>query len=110
MTIYRANANLIAQLPNSDLRREIVKVYRLLKVLTDFYKMNSVFLNERDKAIDAGKIGVARSIHSQLLEVAPRMKEYHDCLVGLMEDLLKILGEELSQCKKWDFRSWPNST
>ena len=34
-TIYHSNANLIGQVPNSKLRRRIVKIYTSLKVLID---------------------------------------------------------------------------
>ena len=95
-TMYHSNANLIGQIPNSNLRREIVKVYTLLKVITDFYIIYGSFLDKRGKARDEGKEDAAEKIHGQLRNATPRMKKNHDRLVLSIENLLKMLNKELS--------------
>ena len=98
-TMYQSNANLIGQIPNSYLRLKIVKVYTLLKGITDCYKIHSTFLDKRNKAFDEDNYDLGKEINSELIKSTTRLKGYHDRLIQLMEDLLRILREELSECR-----------
>lgn len=98
-TMYESNANLIGRITNSDLRLKIVKVYTLLKVITDSYKIHSTFLDKRNKAYDEGRYDLSAKIHSELVGSAVRLKGYHYRFMQLTEDIFEILREELSECR-----------
>ena len=53
-TVYRSNADLIGQIPKSDLklRSKIVETYTLLKVLIDYYKQNNSLLDEHTESFN----------------------------------------------------------
>lgn len=92
--VYNSNANYIGQVPNSELRREIVKVYILLGELISGYKLNNRVLIEREKAIDAGNRELLHDIEHHLRQNGPKLKkEYYDLSTSI-ENLLKMLKEE----------------
>lgn len=96
-TIYHSNADLIGQIPDLDLRRKIVEVYTSLKAIIDNYKINSRLVDEHKKAVSNSDYFAATSSYSELQLHAPKLKGYHDELVGLMEDIFKRLEEQLSK-------------
>ena len=96
-TIYHSNADLIGQIPDSNLRRKIVEVYTSLKAITDNYKINSRLVDEHIKAGINGDYFSSTSSYSELKLFAPKLKAYHDELVGLMEDVFERLEEQLSE-------------
>lgn len=53
-TVYSSNADIIGQIPKSDLklRTKIVETYTLLKVLIDYYKQNNRLLDEHVESLD----------------------------------------------------------
>lgn len=96
-TIYRSNANLIGQIPDSNLRVEIVKVYTYLKVLADSYKLNSILVDRYDLADSIGYTKLADNLLDQLQNYAPILKGKHDHFGGSMEGLFEILKGELAR-------------
>ena len=53
-TVYSSNADIIGQIPKSDLklRSKIVETYTLLKALIDYYKQNNRLLDEHAESLD----------------------------------------------------------
>ena len=95
--IYSSNANLIGQIKNSDLQREIVKTYNLLEVLMETYRENNKVVNQYTEALNTGKTQLTSSLYLQLGTIAPGLRYTHKLFSKSTEDLLKMLEEELSQ-------------
>ena len=105
LTIYRSNANYIGQINDSKLRLKIVEVYTLLQDLMESYRSNAKFLNkywgaqhEWNEAITKQntaeatlKAQLSFEASSDLMTQAPKLKEQHNHLKGLIENLLKTL-------------------
>ena len=95
--IYSSNANLIGQIKNSDLRREIVKTYNLLEDLMETYRENNKVVNQYTEALNTGKTQLTSSLYLQLRTIAPGLRYTHKLFRKSTEDLSKMLEEELSQ-------------
>ena len=61
LAIYRSNTNLILQIEDSDLKRDIVRVYILLQAFIERYEENTRLLNERGKLDESGTLGTSQS-------------------------------------------------
>ena len=111
-TIYHASANLIGQVPNSKLRRRIVKTYTSLKVVIDYYKQNNRALDEHSRLLDEhSKLLDERKKNDEESKSIIKIMQYENTLVGftqllerrhhrflrLNELLLKTLKKELSK-------------
>ena len=95
--IYSSNANLIGQIKNSDLRREIVKTYNLLETLMETYRENNKVVNQYTEALNTGKTQLTSSLYLQLGTIAPGLRHTHKLFRESTENLLKMLEEDLSQ-------------
>lgn len=100
--IYRSNANLIGQIKSSDLRRGIVKTYKLLDVLMEIYKTNNRLIIQWQEAGKTGNRGLATTLFSQIRDITPELREMHNLSMKLTKELLDLLERELSQGKEWD--------
>lgn len=92
--IYNSNANYIGQIPDSELRRKIVRVYMLLDILISGHKMNNRLLYEYYEATDAGKLGPAMSIYEQRKFLGKEMRKEYDYIDKLVKNILEILQKE----------------
>ena len=107
-TIYHASANLIGQVPNSKLRRRIVKTYTSLKVLIDYYKQNNRALDEHSRLLDERKKNDEESksiikimqYENTLVGFTQLLERRHHRFLRLNEILLKTLKKELSRTKE----------
>ena len=95
--IYSSNANLIGQIKNSDLRREIVKTYNLLETLMETYRENNKVVNQYTEALNTGKSQLTSSLCLQLETIAPGLRHTHKLFRKSTEGLFKMLEEELFQ-------------
>ena len=96
--IYHSNANLIGQIPNSKLRRRIVKTYTSLKVLIDYYKQSNKMLDEYKRYY--GKSESAKETveyWGALVNFTQLLQKRHHRFVRLNKMLLKTLKKELSK-------------
>ena len=93
-TVYHSNANLIGQIPNSKLRRRIVKTYTSLKVLIDYYKQNNRVLDELEKRESTEK---TVECDPDILDFTKRLHKRHRRFKRLQKKLLKMLEKELSK-------------
>ena len=82
-TIYHASANLIGQVPNSKLRRRIVKTYTSLKVLIDYYKQNNRALDEYNRLLDERKRLLDE--HKSLLDERRKIYEESESITKILE-------------------------
>ena len=94
--IYRSNANLIGQIKNSNLRREIVKIYKSLDVLMETYQLNNRLINEYEETKNTGTAKLILSVHRQLMAVAPRLLYTQDLFKKSVKKLLDMLKKELT--------------
>lgn len=91
LAVYHSNANLIGQIPNSKLRRKIVKTYTLLKVLIDYYKQNNRMLDELEP------IEGTVEYDPNVLDFTQRLQERHHRFERSLKKLIKMLKKELSK-------------
>lgn len=92
--MYNSNANYIGQIPNSELRREIVKVYMLLGELISGYKLNTRALIDLEKAGDAGNTKAYDEIKNALRKNGRKLREEYYALSTSIKNLLKMLKKE----------------
>ena len=97
-TIYHSNANLIGQIPNSKLRRRIVKTYTSLKVLVDYYKQSNRMLDEYGKYYEKDKSSEETFKYWHMLRNFTQLllQKRHNRFLRLNKILLKTLEKELS--------------
>ena len=88
---YRSNTNLIVQIEDSGLRRNIVKVYMLLQVFIDEYGRNFRLLNESLAPIEEH---VYIKLSSNLSDLGDKLRERHDDLEGLTGYIFRELREK----------------
>ena len=125
LIVYRSNADHIGYIDDPELRDKIVNVYILFQALIDGYKLNTEFLCEYNEAEDRYNETIAKQTNpaaysSQSLSVkygaeaagfeasmdnamqklerhAPGLKERQDSFADLIEELLNMLGKDISK-------------
>lgn len=100
-TFYMANAYLVGKVKDHDLRKNIVSVYAKAKGLLDSYRMNNETLNKLEHAAliyQTSKISADRSnmlaYQQSLISYATSLKEYHNDLKILVQELLRALRKQ----------------
>ncbi len=114
LIVYRSNANLIGQINNSDLRREIVSTYMFLQIVMEDYKTYNTHLNslleKAQLALFFKEVGLESlekkeelikrtadflNLSDKLKESSRKVLEDHESLTKLIKSLLKMLEEEI---------------
>ena len=95
--IYRSNTNLIGEIENSDLRRELVWNYAFLRILVECYEKNNRLFDEYKKAEINGEKESKDMFLYELYLLAPTIKENHDTVNGSMGNLMEILKKEIDR-------------
>jgi len=107
-TIYKANSNLIGQIPNADLRKSIVTMYTNAQGLVDSYRLNN-HLNEQyescyriyndainETSKEEHRLELVR-MYKNLTDYAGKIKESHHELRTQTDELLKLLKAALAE-------------
>ncbi|MFH1621635.1 MAG: hypothetical protein ABIA97_00740 [Candidatus Omnitrophota bacterium] len=100
-TFYMANAYLVGKVKDHDLRKNIVSVYAKAKGLLDSYRMNNEVLNKLEHSAlvyQSSKISTDRSnmlaYQQSLITYASSLREYHNDLKVLIQNLLRALRKQ----------------
>ncbi|MDE0291705.1 MAG: hypothetical protein OXK19_04200 [Candidatus Dadabacteria bacterium] len=92
--VFRSNANFIGQIKNSNIRHEIVKVYKVLDVIMGEYEKNTELLVRYIKADKTGQRELASELYKQLRDFAPELQEMHEFSKKSIRNFLYMLEEE----------------
>lgn len=98
--VFRSNANLIGQIKNSNIRHEIVKVYKVLDVIMGEYEKNTELLVRYIKADKTGQRELASELYKQLRDFAPELREMHEFSKKSIRNFLYMLEEEKKESTK----------
>jgi len=94
--VFRSNANLIGQIKNSDIRHEIVKIYKVLDVIMGEYAKNGELLDQYTKASKTGQGELASELCRQLRDFAPELQKMHKFSKKSIRECLHVLEEKES--------------
>ena len=97
--IYRSNVNLIGEIKNLDLRRELVWHYFFLQLLVESYERNNGLFEQYKKAEFEGEKELKDKFLYELYLLAPTLKDNYELFNGLVGGLMEILEKEIDRRK-----------